>query len=43
MPEVLALGLESPAARLLLPLLLHFGLVVGLYMAHAFMAVAGLA
>ena len=33
MPEVGSLGLTAPAAWLLLPLFLHFGLVVGLYAA----------
>ncbi|WP_439475952.1 MAPEG family protein [Brevundimonas sp.] len=33
MPEVGSLGLTAPAAQLLLPLFLHFGLVVGLYAA----------
>ena len=33
MPEVGSLGLTAPATWLLLPLFLHFGLVVGLYAA----------
>ena len=33
MPEVGSLGLTAPTAWLLLPLFLHFGLVVGLYAA----------
>lgn len=33
MPEAPSVALTSPSAQLLLPLFLHFGLVVGLYMA----------
>jgi len=33
MPEVPSLALISPSARLLVPLLLHFGVIVGLYAA----------
>ena len=33
MPEAASLGLTAPQAWLLLPLFLHFGLVVGLYAA----------